>query len=67
MDTRKLKALLMLHGHTQADLATLVGCSTTTICNKMNGRSDFTQPEMQKIIREYRLSADQVNDIFFSR
>ncbi|MBQ0005074.1 MAG: helix-turn-helix transcriptional regulator [Clostridiales bacterium] len=66
MDTRKLKALLKLHGHTQADLAAIVGCSTTALCNKMTGRSDFTQPEMQKIIREYKLSADQVNDIFFS-
>lgn len=67
MDTRKLKALLALHGDTQADLAATIGCSPTSIQNKMAGRSDFTQPEMQKIIIKYDLSAGQVNDIFFSR
>lgn len=65
MDTRKLRALLTLNGDTLADLAEVIGCSYTAISNKMAGRSDFTQPEMLKIIRQYELSSDQVNDIFF--
>jgi plasmid maintenance system antidote protein VapI len=62
----KLKAVLDAHGHTQNDLAELLGISYQSVSIKMNGRSDFTKNEIGRIVHTYGLTPEETYDIFFS-
>jgi len=62
----KLKQVLERFGHTQNDLAELLGITYQSLSIKMNGHKDFKQSEIFKIIHYYNLTADEVMDIFFS-
>lgn len=46
----KLKGLMREKNVTQADLSKAVGCSEQALNAKLNGRSNFTIPEAQKIV-----------------
>lgn len=46
----KLKGLMREKNVTQADLSKIVGCSEQALNAKLNGRSNFTIPEAQKIV-----------------
>lgn len=54
------------HGDTQESLADALGISRTRLTAKINGVSDFRQLEMLFIKKRYDLTADEVDDIFFS-
>lgn len=62
----KLRKVLEDYGHTQNDLAELLGITYQSVSIKINGKKDFNQSEIQKIKDMYKLTAEQVNDIFFS-
>lgn len=62
---KKLKALLDRYGHTQNDLAELLGRSYQSISLKMNGKQDFTHAEIFKIVQCYDLTPEEIYDIFF--
>ena len=63
---RKIKAVLKRYGHTQNDLAELLGITYQSVSIKLNGHKDFTQTEIFKIMTMYDLSAEEVADIFFN-
>ena len=62
----KLKAVLERYGQTQNDLAELLNITYQSVSIKLNGKSDFTQSEIFKIIYHYNLTPDEVMDIFFN-
>jgi hypothetical protein len=67
MNKEKLRSVMVLHGDTNNDLATFLGKSVQSICNKINENgTEFKQGEIAKIKERYNLSAEQVEDIFFS-
>ena len=53
-------------GHTQNDLADLLGITYQSVSIKLNGKKDFTQSEIYNIIQYYELTPDQVINIFFN-
>lgn len=62
----KLRVILESFGHNQNDLAELLGITYQSVSIKLNKKKDFTQSEIYKIIQCYKLTAEQVMDIFFS-
>ena len=63
---RKIKAVLKRFGHTQNDLAELLGVTYQSVSIKLNGHKDFTQTEIFKIMTMYNLTPEEVVDIFFN-
>lgn len=61
----KLRAILDRYGHTQNDLAELLGITYQSVSIKLNGHKDFTQTEIYKIAKFYELTAEELMDIFF--
>lgn len=66
MNTNELKAQMARHGHTNHDLASIIGTSDATCSLKVNGKSDFSQTQIAAIKREYCLTDEEVNAIFFA-
>ena len=62
----KIKKLLAKYGHTQNDLAELLGITYQSVSIKINGKKDFFQSEIYKIMVCYQLTPEEVVDIFFS-
>ena len=62
---QELKAVMVRYGDTQADLAAYMKMSTHTLSAKLNGLSEFSRPEIEKIALRYNLSADDIQRIFF--
>ena len=62
----KLRAILEKYGHTQNDLAKMLGLTYQSVSIKMNGHKDFTQSEILMIMACYELTPDEVVDIFFN-
>lgn len=63
----KLREVLERFGHTQNNLAELLGITYQSVSIKLNGKKDFTQSEIFKIIVCYELTPEQVIDIFFNK
>ena len=61
----KLRAILEKFGHTQNELAELLCITYQSVSIKLNGKKDFTQTEIYKIMVFYNLTPEQVVDIFF--
>lgn len=61
----KLRAVLDRYGHTQNNLAELLGITYQSVSIKLNGHKDFTQTEIYKIAQFYELTADELMEIFF--
>lgn len=57
------------YGDTGQDLSNHIGISRATLSSKMNEYrgAEFTQGEMQRIIEKYKLTARDIEDIFFTR
>lgn len=62
----KLRSLMAANGDNYASLAKKMGISTSTVCNKVNGRVQFTWQDMKSIKNLYNLSAEQMDALFFS-
>ena len=57
---------MLLHGDTMNDLAEALGIAYQTLSMKMNANgSEFTQGEIAVIRERYKLSDEQVIQIFF--
>jgi DNA-binding XRE family transcriptional regulator len=66
MNKTKLRSVMVLHGHTNKDLADLLGISEQSVSSKINENgTEFKQGEIAKIRDEYELSPEQVDEIFF--
>ncbi len=66
METKLLKARMVLAGKKPADLCKAAGMGESTFYKKLRGISDFTKPEIEAIAREIGLNRDDVMNIFFS-
>lgn len=65
MSTRLLKGKMAEHGDTQAELASAIGISLSNLNDKLNGKVSFRQSDIAAIRQRYRLSAEEVDLIFF--
>ena len=65
-NTRLLKAKMILNNDTVSDLAKCLGINRQNASIKINGKRDFKQSEIAKIITRYNLTFDEVKDIFLN-
>jgi hypothetical protein len=58
---------MKLHGDTNAILADSIGISPQRLSAKINetNGAEFTQSEIQAVIDRYKLTAKEVDEIFF--
>lgn len=66
MVKQELRAVIIRYGDRQEDLAAELGITPATLSKKMNGESVFTQPEIEIIALRYKLSAEDIQKIFFA-
>ena len=59
------EAKMKIHYDRQEDLAEALGISITTFNYRLNGKSDFTRTELQKIRERYSLTDEEFIEIFF--
>ena len=64
-NTRLLKSKMALHNDTTIALAECLGVNRQNVSVKLNGRRDFKQSEIAKIIRRYDLSDQEIRAIFW--
>ena len=68
MNKRMLESKMKLFGDTQMILANAIGISTSRFSAKINkyDGAEFTQSEINAIKDRYKLSAKEVDNIFFT-
>ena len=67
MNSKLLRSVMVLHGDTNADLAECLGITEQSVSNKINeSGTEFKQGEIAKIKARYRLTPEQVDEIFFN-
>ena len=68
MNKALLKSKISLYDHNFSDLALVVGCSRTRLSAKLNETegAEFKKSEIEKIKKEYSLTAEEVDLIFFA-
>lgn len=64
-NTALLKSKMVLNGDTTIALAKCLGVNRQNISVKLNGRRDFKQTEIAKIIRRYNLTDNEIRAIFW--
>ena len=65
--TKKLKKLRIDFQLTQGDVSKVLGLkNTSSYSKKENGKTDFSQSEIKKLIKLFRLDPEETIDIFFS-
>ena len=64
-NTRLLKAKMVLHNDTVSKLADCLGVNRQNASVKINGKRDFKQSEIAKIVDRYNLTFDEVREIFW--
>lgn len=62
----KLREVMDKHNDTLTDLANYLGITYGTLSKKMNQHVDFTITEIKKIKIRYSLTAEQIDEIFFT-
>ena len=67
MNSKMLKAKIVEHGDTQAQLAEAIGISASNFNDKINGKVSFRQSDIAAIKERYNLSAGEVDAIFFGQ
>lgn len=68
MNKNKLESVMRLHGDTGTILADHLGIARSTFSAKINetNGAEFTQKEIATIKQRYKLSAQEVDEIFFT-
>lgn len=66
MDKIALKAKMLINNDTGIELSKALDISETTLSAKLNGKSEFTRSEIAKIKERYKLTATEVDNIFFN-
>lgn len=64
MDALKLKYVIQSHGYSVEEISKKLGISRTAFYRKCNGKSEFVQSEIQKLIE--LLEIDNPVEIFFA-
>lgn len=65
IDTKRLRAEMVLHGDTVASLAQKLGMHPSTLSKTLNGRREFRVRELLAIAQLYQLTPADVDRIFF--
>lgn len=67
MNKQKLESIMKLHSDTGGTLAKTLGIARSTFSAKINetNGAEFTQSEIATIKDRYKLSANEVDEIFF--
>ena len=60
-----LESKMKLFGDKQEDLANAIGITPQALNRKLNERNEFTRNEIQIIVIRYRLTAEELCEIFF--
>ena len=63
MNTRKLRAKMVLEGVSMREMSASMGISVSALYRKLNGKSEFTRPEISKAIQALKI--DNPADVFF--
>ena len=73
MNKALLKSIMMKHGDTVKDLAEYLCLSCQSVYNKMNEtkmasgkKAEFGQHEIRMIRKKYKLTADEIELVFFN-
>lgn len=66
MDKTILRAKMIMNNDTGTTLSNALGISDTTLSAKINEKSEFTRGEIAKIKARYKLSAEEIDEIFFT-
>lgn len=66
MNKSALRAKMVINNDTGNTLAKALNISETTLSAKINGKAEFTRNEIAKIKSRYKLSAEEVDNIFFN-
>ena len=64
-NTKLLKCKMILNNDTTVTLASYLGLNRVNVSAKINGKREFKQSEIAKIISKYKLTYDEMNEIFF--
>lgn len=69
MNKKKLKSIMTLNSDTGQTLADYLGISRSTLSAKINetNGAEFTQSEITAIKEKYKLTADEIEIIFFNK
>lgn len=67
MRNNELKAKMAQFGDRQEDLAAALGRTPGTLSDKINGKFNFTQEEIETIALRYKLTAEDIQRIFFAK
>lgn len=65
-DGNRLKRLIEQSGIKVTALCDRTGITRQTLYNKLNGKGNFTVPEITALTQELHLTATQRNEIFFA-
>ncbi len=67
LNKKLLRSIMILHDDNNDLLAAALGITPQRLSAKMNetGGAEFTQGEIRTIKERYKLTAQEVNDIFF--
>lgn len=66
MNSNILKSIIKLNEDTQEELAEYLGITNSTLSFKINGKNDFLRSEIQLIKQRYKLTPQEIDQIFFS-
>lgn len=66
MKINTLRSKIVLFGETQKELSEAMKMHPTTFSRKLEGEGTFTQSEIRFIVKRYKLTGDEVINIFFS-
>ena len=63
-NTKLLKSKMVLNGDTVSSLAESLGVNRQNMSIKLHGKRDFKQREIAKIAKRYRLTYQELKEIF---
>lgn len=63
---QKFRSCVVAAGLTMEDIAKYLNINTSTLYRKINGSSDFTRTEIQKLQKVLKLDMDITAKIFFA-
>lgn len=66
IDYDKLRGALAEKRVTQAEIATVLGCSRQAISNKMTGKNSLSIRDVTAIVKLIEADSDTIKEIFFA-
>ena len=67
MNKKALKAKMIINNDKGITLAKALDISESTLSSKLNGKAEFTRCEIAIIKERYKLTAEEIDNIFFKQ